>query len=153
MTHTGEANPNRDLALYLRLFQWARPYWAHLVGLFILSLLATPLALLGPLPLKIALDSALGSQPLPHVIRAFVPVGFKLTPSAALLLAVGLLIGVTILIQIQALALPLLNAYTGEKLLLEFRSDLFRHMHRLWFTYFDVKGNPESLYHVQYDAA
>jgi hypothetical protein len=26
MTNTGEGNPNRDLALYLRLFQWARPY-------------------------------------------------------------------------------------------------------------------------------
>ena len=153
MTNTGAANPNRDLALYLRLFQWARPYWAHLVGLFILSLLATPLALLVPLPLKIALDSALGSRPLPHVIRVFVPVGFRLTPSAALLLAVGLLIGVTILIQIQALALALLKTYTGEKLLLEFRSDLFRQMQRLSLTYHDVKGTAESLYNVQYDAA
>jgi ATP-binding cassette, subfamily B, bacterial len=153
MTTIGKLSPNRDLALYLRLFRWARPYWAHLVGLFLLSLLATPLALLVPLPLKIALDSGLGSRPLPHLIRPFMPAGFSLSPSSALLFAVALLIAVTILSQIQTLALALLKTYTGEKLLLEFRSGLFRHMQRLSLSYHEVKGTAESLYNVQYDAA
>src|SRR5256885_1355569 len=117
MMTTGKPTPNHDLALYLRLFRWARPYWAHLVGLFLLSLLATPLALLVPLPLKIALDSGLGSKPLPHLIRPFIPAGFNLTSSSALLFAVGLLIAVTIFTQIQTLTLTLLKTYTGEKLL------------------------------------
>lgn len=143
---------NRDIALYLRLFRWARPYWAHLVGLFLLGLLATPLALLTPLPLKIALDSGLASKPLPHLIRLFVPAGFSLSPSSALLFAVGLLIAVTILSQIQTLALALLKTYTGEKLLLEFRSGLFGQMQRLSLSYHDVKGTAESMYNVQYDA-
>src|SRR5437879_6833580 len=150
---TEKPNSNRDLALYLRLFRWARPYWAHVVGLFLLSLPPTPLALLVPLPLKIALDSGLDSQPLPHLIRAFVPAGFRLTPSSALLFAVGLLIAVTILTQVQTLALSLLKTYTGEKVLLAFRSDLFRQMQRLSLSYHDVKGTAESLYNVQYDAA
>ncbi len=150
---TAKPSPNHDLALYLRLFRWARPYWAHLVGLFLLSLLATPLALLVPLPLKIALDSGLGSKPFPHLIRPFMPAGFRLTPSSALLFAVGLLIAVTILVQIQTLALALLKTYTGEKLLLEFRSGLFGQMQRLSLSYHDVKGTAESLYNVQYDAA
>src|SRR5438105_9893613 len=102
-----QTSSNRDLALYLRLFRWARPYWTHLVGLFLLSLLATPLALLVPLPLKIALDSGLGSKPLPHLIRPFVPAAFRLTPTSALVFAVGLLIGVTIFTQMQALAVAL----------------------------------------------
>src|SRR5207249_6326131 len=92
-----QPSSNRDFALYLRLFRWARPYWTHLIGLFLLGLLATPLALLVPLPLKIALDSGLGSKPLPHLIRSFLPAGFSLSPSSALLFAVGLLIAVTIL--------------------------------------------------------
>src|SRR2546426_1052766 len=153
MMTTGRLGANRDLALYLRLFRWARPYWAHLVGLFVLSLLATPLALLVPLPLKIALDSGLGSKPFPHLIRPFIPAGFRLTPSSALLFAVGLLIAVTILAQIQTLALALLKTYTGEKVLLEFRSGLFGQMQRLSLSYHDVKGTAESLYNVQYDAA
>ncbi len=150
---TKKPSSNRDLALYLRLFRWARPYWAYLVGLFLLSFLATPLALLVPLPLKIALDSGLGSKPLPHLIRPFLPAGFRLTPSSALLFAVALLIAVTILGQIQALALALLKMYTGEKLLLEFRSELFRQIQRLSLSYHDAKGTAESLYNVQYDAA
>jgi ATP-binding cassette subfamily B protein len=153
MTIAEKASSGRGLTLYLRLFRWARPYWPHLAGLFLLSILATPLALLVPLPLKIALDSGLGSKPLPHLIRTFVPDGFTLTPSSALLFAVGLLIAVTILTQIQALALALLKAYTGEKLLLEFRSDLFRQMQRLSPSYHDIRGTAESLYNVQYDAA
>jgi ATP-binding cassette subfamily B protein len=150
---TKQASSNRDFALYLRLFRWVRPYWTYLLGLFLLSLLATPLALLLPLPLKIALDSGLGSKPLPHWIRSFVPSGFSLSPSSALLFAVGLLIAVTILAQIQTMALALLKTYTGEKVLLAFRSELFWQMQRLSLSYHDVKGTAESLYNVQYDAA
>src|SRR2546429_9768981 len=102
MTIPWKTGPNRDLALYGRLFLWARPYWPHLAGVFLLSLLATPLALLVPLPLKIALDSGLGSKPLPHLFSLFVPAGFRLSPSSALLFAVGLLIAVTVLAQIRS---------------------------------------------------
>ena len=153
MTVPEKTSANHDFALYCRLFKWARPYWGHLAGLFLIGLLATPLALLVPLPLKIALDSGLGGKPLPHLLRPFVPAGFRLSPSSALLVAVGLLIAVTILTQIQTLALSLLKTYTGEKLLLEFQSDIFRQMQRLSLSYHDVKGTAESLYNVQYDAA
>src|SRR5256884_8596246 len=108
MMTAGKISANRALALYLRLFRWARPYWTHLLALFLLSLLATPLALLVPLPLKIALDSGLGSKPFPHLIRSLLPAGFSLTPSSALLVAVGLFLAVTILVQVQTLALALL---------------------------------------------
>lgn len=143
---------NRDLMLAARLFHWARPYWRHLGALFLLSLLASPLALLVPLPLKIAVDSGLGSKPLPHLVRPFLPDSFKLTSFSALVLAVGILAGVTILSQVQALIVSLLRTYTGEKLLLDFRSEVFRQMQKLSLAYHDVKGTAESLYNVQYDA-
>ena len=56
------------LTLYRRLLRQARPYWAHIAGILLLGLLSTPLALLTPLPLKIAVDSVLGSQPLPDFL-------------------------------------------------------------------------------------
>ena len=37
-----------------RLADLMRPYWRHLAALFLLSLLSPPVALLTPLPLKIA---------------------------------------------------------------------------------------------------
>src|SRR5205085_1925421 len=46
-----------DVTLYRRLLRQARPYRLHIVGIFLLSLLQSPLALLTPLPLKIAVDS------------------------------------------------------------------------------------------------
>src|SRR5256885_13618717 len=62
-----------DLALYRRLLRQARPYWLHLAGLFGIGLLASPLALLDPVPLKIVFDSVLGSHPLPVYVRAVLP--------------------------------------------------------------------------------
>ena len=39
----------RDLYLYRKLPQQARPYWLHIVGIFLLDLVATPRGLLAPL--------------------------------------------------------------------------------------------------------
>jgi ATP-binding cassette subfamily B protein len=142
----------RDNVLYRRLFQQARPYWTQIAALFLLSLLASPLALLMPLPLKIAVDSGLGSHPLPRVVRAFWPTSVSVTPASALIFAVALLIVVTILTQLQNLAVSLLQTHTGEKLLLQFRAELFRKIQRLSLSYHDAKGTVDSLYRVQTDA-
>src|SRR5947207_9410526 len=93
---------HRDLWLYRRLVRLARPYWAHIAAFGLLSLLATPLALLTPLPLKIAVDSAINSHPLPRLFRVFSPA----TPShnSSLLLAFGLLVAVSDLSQLLGLA-------------------------------------------------
>src|SRR5437879_13554898 len=103
-----------DNVLYRRLFQQARPYWTHIAALFFLSVLASPLALLMPLPLKIAVDSGLGSHPLPRLVRALWPSTAPVTPASALIFAAALLIVVTILTQLQNLAVSMLQTYTGE---------------------------------------
>src|SRR2546422_1045743 len=45
-----KAGPYTDFALYRRLLRQAQPYWLHIVSIFLISLLAAPLALLNPLP-------------------------------------------------------------------------------------------------------
>src|SRR5207249_4335833 len=62
-----ETTPGRrrvmgDVVLFRRLLSQARPYWPHVAALFLLSLLSSPLSLLTPLPLKIAVDSVIGSH-------------------------------------------------------------------------------------------
>ena len=59
-----------NLALYRRLLAQARPYWPHIAATLVLGLLSTPLALLSPLPLQIAVDSVIGSHPVPRVLDA-----------------------------------------------------------------------------------
>src|SRR5205823_5350004 len=44
-------------ASYLRVLRQARPFWPQLAGIAVLSMISAPLALLLPLPVKIAVDS------------------------------------------------------------------------------------------------
>ena len=141
-----------DLRLYQRLLLQARPYWPHIAGIFLLSLLSTPLALLAPVPLQVAVDSALGSRPLPGYLEALLPGGGPRSAMTVLLVAAGLLVAVALVGQLQSLAHSLLTAYTGEKLVLAFRAQLFGHAQRLSFAYHDNRGTVDSTYRIQSDA-
>jgi ATP-binding cassette, subfamily B, bacterial len=141
-----------NFTLYQRLLRQARPYWPHIGGIFLLSLLSTPLALLSPLPLKIAVDSVIGSQPLPRFLEVVLPAAATNTPASVLGVAAVLLIAVRLAHELRLLCGSLLGTYTGEKLVLGFRSDLFRHVQRLSLSYHDSKGTADSLYRIQYDA-
>jgi ATP-binding cassette subfamily B protein len=142
-----------DLALFRRLLQQARPYWVHVVGIFLLSLLATPLGLLTPVPLKIAIDSAIGTHPLPRFLNRVLPASATRSPAAVLAIAIVLLLGVTALENLFALANSFLRTWTAEKLLLDFRARLFSHLQRLSLGYHDAKGTTDSVYRIQYDTA
>src|SRR5207249_8690587 len=88
-----------DLHLYRRLLRESRPYWPHILGIFLLELLGTPLGLLSPLPLKIAVDSAIGNHPLPRFLSVVLPVAVTQSPMAVLALAVGLLLALAVVNQ------------------------------------------------------
>ena len=69
-----------------------------------------------------------------------------------LLLAAGLIIVIALLIQAQSVANWMSESYVSEKLVLSFRSRLFRHVQRLSLLYHDRIGTADSLYRIQYDA-
>jgi ATP-binding cassette subfamily B protein len=141
-----------DLSILWRLIQQSRAFWPHLIFIFLIELLAAPLALLIPIPLKIAVDSAIGSQGLPVFIEALLQrTGLNPTTSI-LVLAAGLVIIIALLNQLQSFGKWLLQTYTGEKLLLDFRAELLRTAQRLSLSYHDMKGTTDSIYRIQYDA-
>ena len=146
------AGGHTDLALYRRLLGQARAYWLHLAGMFLLGLMSAPLALLTPLPLKIAVDSVVGSRPLPGFLDALPLAGPSRSGTAVLVLAAVLVVVVAVLSQLQELGGSLLRAYTGERLVLGFRERLFGHVQRLSLSYHDAKGTSDSTYRIQYDA-
>src|SRR5437016_12453346 len=139
-----------DLALYRRLLRQARPYWLHLAGLFGVGLLASPLALLDPVPLKIVFDSVLGSHPLPVYVRADLP-SAVLGSAGALLVAIGLPLGVAALTQLQALANRFMQAYVGERLVLGLRTQAVHHAQRLSLPYHDSAASADSLYRILHE--
>ena len=141
-----------DVTIFRRILQEARPYWPHLGGIFLLGLLAAPLALLLPVPLKIAVDSVLGTDPLPGFIAFFLPEPTAHSQAAFLVLAVVLQILVVLLIHLNSAATYVFQTYAGERMTLTFRERLFRHLQRLSFMFHDKRGTADSIYRIQYDA-
>src|SRR5262249_9222416 len=96
--------PMHDALLYKRLLLQARQYWLHIVGLFLVSLLATPLVLLGPVPMRIVVDCVIGSKPLPALLHRVAPDALQRSRPAILIFAVALVVLTALLSQLQALA-------------------------------------------------
>ena len=117
-----------------------------------MGMLATPLMLLAPLPLKIAVDSVVGSSPLPGFMEPLTPDWLSDSTIRLLSLAAGLQVMVVLLSQLHELVGHVLRARAGEGLMLDFRSALFRHVQRLSLLFHDTSGMGDLLYRIQYDA-
>ncbi len=136
--------------LHLRILKQTRSCWPHLAGIAGLSFLSLPLTLLYPLPLKIAVDSVLGQQPLPDFLRRLT--ADSKPHAVALEFAVGLLVLISILANLQGLINWWLSTYTGEKLVWDFRAQLLNHVQRLPLAFHDRYGATDSVYRIQHDA-
>jgi ATP-binding cassette subfamily B protein len=141
-----------DLAVLRRLLNQARPYWGHVAVIFTIDMLASPLALLTPLPLMLAVDSVIGSEPLPWFLELITPDFLTNSKGSILVLIASLVILFALFAQVQKLSSWLLQTYTGEKLVLAFRARLLRHAQHLSLSYHDTKGTSDSIYRIQYDA-
>jgi len=136
---------------FRRTWLQARPFWGQIILLFFLSLLATPIALLKPYAVKLIIDSAFGHEPLPSFIRFFFAEGYKFSFTAIIFTAAALVIVTALVENLLMLVNWVLTTYTGEKLVLHFRTQLFNHLQRLSLAYHDTAGTSDSLYRLQWD--
>lgn len=142
----------KSRATLRRIALQARPFWPQLGALFGINVLVIALALLNPVPLKLVLDSVLGTQELPGMIRAVLPAGTARDGALAIAFLAGLMIVIALFKQLAEMGYAVLRTWTAEKLVLDFRSTMFRHLQRLSLTYHDTKGAADSAYRIQYDA-
>jgi len=143
-----------DLVLFKRLLGLARPYWPHIIGIFLLDLLKGSVVILNPVPLKLAIDCVIPKEPrpLPSFLSAVTPAWMQDSKTAVLILACMMLMTIPLLSKIQALATQMLTMLTGEKLILGFQAQLFRHATRLSLAYHDAKGTADAAYRIKNDA-
>jgi ATP-binding cassette subfamily B protein len=141
-----------DRTLYRRLLHQVSPNWPYKAGIFAIDLCATPLALFGPVPLKIVVDTIIGAQPLPPWLEALLPNSVMASKLLLLSMATVLQVLIVFLNQLQGLGSYVLRTHTGERLTLDFRARLFRHVQRLAFTFHDARGTADTIYCIQYDA-
>src|SRR5881396_1457436 len=133
-----------------RAFEDLRPYLWPIVVLLIISLTAVPITLIFPLPIKLLVDSVLGSQPLPGYLTVFV--GPQLSKSLTLWLAIIILMGTAVLTYLQNLVNVWYTNKVGNRMTLDVRARLFRQMQRLSIAYHDTMGAADSAYRTLNDA-
>ena len=141
-----------DFSLVKRVLAETRSYRVRIALLVCFGFVSTILGLLAPLPLKIAVDTVLGDQPLPSFLHAFVPASV-IQSDSIVMVPVVLLLAVALLRQLQSMASSLLRVSTQERLALDFRAKLLRHVQRLSLAHHDMKGTGDSIYRIQFDAA
>jgi ATP-binding cassette subfamily B protein/subfamily B ATP-binding cassette protein MsbA len=135
----------RKLLTYGRkIFSLAKPYWLIAVASAVATLLAAGVGLLAPWPIKILVDSVLGNQPLPKLVRFASP----LLGDKFLLLVLTVIGGLVIALAVDLLsvAMSYLTTKLDLAMTLEFRSDLFQQAQRLSMAYHDRSRSGMIIY-------
>ncbi|MBP2290450.1 ABC transporter ATP-binding protein [Azospirillum rugosum] len=137
-------------SLYARVFREAKRFRPQLAGLLLLGVLGTPIGLLMPLPVTIAVDTVIGGKPLPGPVAGTVPEWLQGNP---IVLAVGLVVVAALLTQLHGLADRMLRDWTGQRMVADFRAKLFLHAQRLALVRHDSKGISDALNRIEDDAS
>ncbi len=140
------------LAYLLRVLPYVRPYWRLGASSIWLTIGAASFGLLAPWPLKVLVDNVIGRDPLPAAIGNVVG---ELGTHRFMLLVLTVVAG--LVIAIIGGGIHVLNSYVNTKLeqriIADFRSDLFRHTERLSVAYRDQVSTGRLMYAINFEAA
>ena len=152
MTTTPSGRQSQLLPYLLRVLPYLRPYWRLGVFSIWLTIGAALFGLLSPWPLQILVDNVIGQAPLPAALSSVLG---GLGSQRFLLLTLTVIAG--LLIAIVGGGIHVLNSYVNTKfeqrIIADFRSDLFRHTERLSVAYRDQVSIGRLMYAVNFEAA
>jgi ABC-type multidrug transport system fused ATPase/permease subunit len=130
-----------------------RPYTGGLVIVLIAMLIETAMSLASPWPLKVVIDSVLGSHPLPDWLRGLKD--FSVGDSkVGLALLAGT--GVVLIAVVGAIATYIDNYYTesvGQWVANDLRIRIYDHLQRMSLSYFDKQQTGTMLSTITSDVA
>jgi ABC-type multidrug transport system fused ATPase/permease subunit len=139
------------LSYFLRVLRYVKPFWRSAVASAALTIGVSLLALLEPWPLKILFDSVLGRHPLPGLVE---PLLAPLWENRLMLLVVVVAGGFGL--TLVGNGLTVLNSYIQTRLeqgmILNFRSDLFRHAQRLSMAQHERRRTGGLIYAINFQA-
>src|SRR5712691_1549752 len=129
-----------------RVLHYLKPYCQLAIAVGALIVLTGAVDLLMPWPLKILVDNVLGKLPLPEWLQAIVGAGIE--PKRLLIFAVVTGLVVALIHN----GLSVVNSYVQTKLdqriVLDFRSDLFQHAQRLSLAFHDQRRSGMLIYAI-----
>lgn len=142
----------REQRRFRRILAQIRAFAKPLGAIFALEMLSTPLSLLAPIAVKIAIDSVVGFKPLPKYLRTIVPASVVHSPAKLLLVVCALQVFIVLLIQLHTFGTYMLKLRFGDRMVLSFRQKLFQHLQHLPLNYHDTRGTADSVFRIQDDA-
>lgn len=145
------AHKGSTYGLYLRALTEARRYWHILFLILVTGLITTPIALLLPLPVKIIVDSVLGTAALPQFLAAVIPDTLQGNRDAIFFVAIGIAVLVSVLHAIHGVIDWLLREYAAEKMVMDFRGKLFLHSMQIGESHHRNDGQ-DPAYRIHMDA-
>ena len=137
------------MGLLLRVLPYLRPRWTLAVLSAVVTLLSVGIGLLMPWPLKVVIDNVLGQRPLPSTLAAWLG-----SLDQAVLLAVAVAAGLILALLSNALAVATsyLKTTLEQGIILDFRSDMFRHAERLSVAFRDHISTGRLVYAINFEA-
>jgi ABC-type multidrug transport system fused ATPase/permease subunit len=142
---------SREMFALIR--ELVRPYAGWLVIVFIAMLIETAMSLAAPWPLKVVIDSVLGSRPLPDWLGGLRDFSVGDSKMGLALLA-GM--GVVLIAVVGAIATYIDNYYTesvGQWVANDLRIRIYDHLQRLSLSYFDKQQTGTMLSTITSDVA
>jgi ATP-binding cassette subfamily B protein len=145
------------LRLYLpvkylpRVFAYLRPYWKLVSVSVICTILISAVGLAAPWPMKFVIDSVVGNEPLPAALaRLGAWAGQGKVPFLLVAVCSGLVL------SLITNGLSVLQSYVTttfeQKMILDFRSDMFQHAQRLSLAFHDQRRSGMIIYAINYQA-
>lgn len=132
-----------------RILPYLFPYWPLAAGTILLVVAAAGIGLLAPWPLKIIIDTVLEERALPDIL---VPVLGDLDPRSLLVFAVLGGLGITLFQNAITVVHDYVTTKLDQRMVLDFRSDLFQHAQRLSLSFHDRSRTGQLMYRINNQA-
>ncbi|HMF17673.1 MAG TPA: ABC transporter ATP-binding protein [Gemmataceae bacterium] len=134
------------------MLHYLKPYWRLALVSALLIIVGALVGLLAPWPLQILFDNVLGGRPLPGFLDFFLG---NLNPIGLMLFVVISGVVLTLLHNGLTVLDNYVNTRMDQSMVLDFRSDLFRHAQRLSLSFHDQRRSGMLIYAInsQADAA
>lgn len=144
-----DESPFAFLLGFRRVLPYLRPFKGLAIVSLVLMAASAGMALLAPWPLAILLDTVLGRKPLPGLLGWLEGVG------TYELLAISVIAGLVFTALEHGLAVldEYVNTKLDQSMVLELRSDMFRHAQRLSMAYHDSKQMGKLMFQINTQAA
>jgi ATP-binding cassette subfamily B protein len=142
-------SPFAFLKDFRRVLPYLRPHRGLAITSIVLMAASALMALLSPWPLAILLDTVLGQKPLPSLL------GWLNGLSTYELLTLSVLAGLLFTALEHGLAVVdnYVNTKLDQSMVLDLRSDMFRHAQRLSMAYHDSKQMGKLMFQINTQAA